>query len=250
MPLIQTLQPDWPASSRVRAYSTTRHGGQSSGCYASLNLGDHVGDEPVTVAANRRGLSQALELPSEPLWLRQIHGTQVVEADRARSGTSHEIQADGSVTSVPGTVCVVMTADCLPVLLCDRAGTRVAALHAGWRGLVAGVLEAGVAAMHCPPEQLMAWIGPAIGPTAFEVGDEVRAACVDHDPAAGSCFEASNQRWLADLPTLARQRLGSAGVGSVHGGRWCTWQDGERFFSYRRDGQTGRQASLIWLDRR
>ena len=250
MPLIQTLQPDWPAPARVRAYSTTRHGGHSSGCYASLNLGDHVGDDPASGAANRRGLSQALELPSEPLWLRQIHGTQVVEADRARSGTSHEIQADGSVTSVPGTVCVVMTADCLPVLLCDRVGTRVAALHAGWRGLVAGVLEAGVAAMHCPPEQLMAWIGPAIGPTAFEVGDEVRAAFVDHDPAAGRCFEASNQRWLADLPTLARQRLSSAGVGSVHGGRWCTWQDGERFFSYRRDGQTGRQASLIWLDRR
>lgn len=234
--------PDWPAPARVHALQTTRCGGVSSGPYTSLNLGDHVGDDAAAVAANRALLGD--RLPAPPLWLRQIHGTAVVDAAQAVAGA----EADGALARQPGQVCVVMTADCLPVLLCDRAGTVVAAVHAGWRGLCAGIVEAAVAAMAVPESDMLAWLGPAIGPAAFEVGDEVRAAFVAHDPAAAVAFAPRGEgKWLADIYRLARQRLAAAGVAAVFGGGECTVADDQRWFSYRRDGTTGRMGTFIWL---
>jgi polyphenol oxidase len=219
----------------------------SRGPYAGLNLADHVGDDPSCVARNRALLRDYLALPSEPLWLRQVHGCGV-----AGDGVSPDgCEADASVATGPGLVCAVLTADCLPLLLCDRDGTRVSAVHAGWRGLAAGVIEAAVARMQTPPADLLAWLGPAIGPDAFEVGDEVRAAFLAGDPAATAAFRPSLAgRWLADIYLLARRRLGALGVGQVWGGDLCTLTDAGRFFSYRRDGATGRMASLIWLNPR
>jgi len=241
---LQPLIPDWPAPDRVRALSTTRAGGLSRGVYAGLNLGDHVGDDPDIVTNNRRLLHESADLPMAPLWLTQVHRTRVIDADLPLD----DDQADGSTSGSPGRVCTVMTADCLPVLLCNQNGDRVAALHAGWRGLVAGMLETGVAAMGCSAGELMAWIGPAIGSTVFEVGDEVRQAFIEVDPSAVAAFQTHNDRWLTDLALLARQRLGRAGVHAVYGGRWCTYSDPQRFYSYRRDGVTGRQASVIWIE--
>jgi len=236
------LLPDWPAPPGVRAAMTLRAGGASGGPYASLNLGDHVGDEADAVAENRRRLRQALALPAEPLWLEQVHGTDV-----ARFGGPVCPRADAAVALAPGQVCAVMVADCLPVLLADRAGTCVAAAHAGWRGLAAGVLEATVAALPVDPSQLVAWLGPAIGPEAFEVGPEVRDAFQAADPATEAAFRpGTGDRWMADVYLLARQRLARAGVTDVHGGGWCTVSDPGRFFSYRRDGVTGRMAAVIW----
>ncbi len=236
------LLPDWPAPPGVRAVMTLRTGGVSGGPYASLNLGDHVGDEPEAVAENRRLLREALALPAEPLWLEQVHGTGV-----ARFDGPDRPQADAAVALAPGQVCAVMVADCLPVLLADRHGACVAAAHAGWRGLAAGVLEATVAAMPADPSQLVAWLGPAIGPDAFEVGPEVRAAFIAADAAAADAFRpGTGDRWLADVYQLARQRLARAGVTEVHGGGLCTVSDPARFFSYRRDGVTGRMAALVW----
>jgi len=236
------LLPDWLAPPGVRAVMTLRTGGASGGPYASLNLGDHVGDEPDAVAENRRRLREALALPAEPLWLEQVHGTDV-----ARFGGPGRPRADAAVASEPAQVCAVMVADCLPVLLADRAGTCVAAAHAGWRGLAAGVLEATVAALPVDPSQLVAWLGPAIGPDAFEVGPEVRDAFLAADPAAAVAFRpGAEDRWLADVYTLARQRLARVGVTDVHGGGLCTVSDPSRFFSYRRDGVTGRMAALVW----
>lgn len=241
MPL-EAIVPDWPAPARVGAVQTTRRGGASHGPYASLNLGDHVGDDPAAVAANRAHLGAIL--PAAPVWLTQVHGVAVADADRAAPG----IEADAAVSRRPGTVCAVMTADCLPVLLCDRGGKVVAAAHAGWRGLCAGVIEATVAAMGVPAGDVLAWLGPAIGPQAFEVGDEVRAAFVAHDAAATAAFAAHGpDKWLADIWLLARQRLAALGVGSVSGGGQCTVADRDRFFSYRRDRITGRMATCIWL---
>lgn len=238
---LPVLKPQWPAPSQVRALVTTRAGGCSSGSYAELNLGDHVGDVAQTVAANRARLSRLL--PAEPIWLSQVHGNRVVEADAAAPGA----EADGAWSGRPGTVCAVLTADCLPVLFCDDAGSRVAAAHAGWRGLAGGVLEAAVQALAVPPERLLAWLGPAIGPRRFEVGDEVRARFVDQDPALAEAFRPSPAgRWLADLYGLARGRLKRVGVERIYGGGWCTYDDA-RFYSYRRDGRTGRFASLVWL---
>jgi len=242
---LELIAADWPAPARVRAYATTRIGGVSAAPYAGLNLAGHVGDDPAAVAANRRLLREALRLPAEPLWLEQVHGTAVVEAAQAAC----ECQADASIATRPGTVCVVMTADCLPLLLCDRAGTRVAAVHAGWRGLNAGVIEATVERLGVVPDSLLVWLGPAIGPAAFEVGDEVRSAFVAHDPAAAAAFKPSpGGRWLADLYALARQRLAGCGVTAVYGGGLCTYSDATRFYSYRRDGVTGRMASLVWCE--
>lgn len=238
MPML--LRPDWPASARVRACTTTRAGGVSRGAFDSLNLAEHVGDDPAHVAENRRRLRQRLNLPDEPLWLRQVHSSDVL---CGRGGC-----ADASVACAPGKVCAVLTADCLPVLLCDRQGTAVAAAHAGWRGLLAGVIEATVARMERPPDELIAWLGPAIGPQAFEVGDEVRAAFAAHAGEATRAFVPSPAgRWLADIYALARMRLARAGVVSIYGGGLCTMQDAARFYSYRRDHMTGRMASLIWL---
>lgn len=239
-----SFRPDWPAPANVHALQTTRLGGVSSGPWASLNLGDHVGDDPAAVATNRARI--AAGLPAEPLWMKQVHGVVVADADRAEVAP----EADAAVARAEGRVCAVMTADCLPILLCDRDGTVVGAAHAGWRGLCGGVIEATVAAMAVAPGRLMAWLGPAIGPSAFEVGDEVRTAFVAADASAGAAFSPGRDgKWLADIYELARQRLATLGVSDVHGGNHCTVGESETFFSYRRDGVTGRMATLIWLGR-
>lgn len=239
------LVPDWPAPARVRSLQTLRGGGCSPAPWASFNLGDHVGDDPRRVAANRVRLAE--RLPAEPLWLTQVHGIAAVDAGQSPKMAA----ADAAFTRQPNTVCAVMTADCLPVLLCDRAGSVVAAAHAGWRGLAGGVLEATVAQMGVPAGELLAWLGPAIGPERFEVGGEVRAAFVAHDAAAAAAFvPGAAGKWLADIYRLARQRLQAAGVVSIGGGEWCTVSDPDRFFSYRRDGTTGRMATLVWLEAR
>jgi YfiH family protein len=240
------IVPEWPAPARVRSLLTTRHGGVSRGVYASLNLGDHVGDDPLAVTENRRRLASGLGVvPVTPLWLNQVHGVAVVDAERALA--SPRPAADASFSRKPGVACAVMTADCLPVLLCDLSGTVVAAAHAGWRGLHAGVLERTVAAMACSGKEILAYLGPAIGPQAFEVGDEVRVAFVDADRQAEAAFKPLRGKWLADIYLLARQRLAALGVNAVFGGNYCTAGESERFFSYRRDGVTGRMASTIWL---
>ena len=221
---------------------TTRLGGVSQGPYASLNLGSHVGDDAAAVAANRAQLRSML--PAEPVWLNQVHGTQVIRADTA-SGVP---DADASFTRIPNTVCAVLTADCLPVLFCARDGSAVAAAHAGWRGLAAGVLEATLNAMQVPPAEVMVWMGAAIGPDAFEVGAEVRDTFIASHPSAASAFQPHQPQWLADIYTLARIRLTACGVRAIYGGGLCTYTDAARFYSYRRDGVTGRMATLIWLD--
>lgn len=240
---LECIVPQWPAPQSVRALQTTRLGGVSRPPYDSLNLGTHVGDDPLAVAANRNRLSALV--PGEPVWLEQVHGIRVEQADVVGCAPT----ADACVSRRPRGVCVVMTADCLPVLLCDKAGTVVAAAHAGWRGLADGVIESTVQAMQAAPADLMAWLGPAIGPQAFEVGPEVRTAFVAHDPAAAAAFLPHDGKFLADLYQLARQRLAGLGVTGVYGGDLCTYSDPQRFFSYRRDGRTGRMASMIWLER-
>jgi hypothetical protein len=239
------LEADWPAPVNVRAVTTSRDGlGISRPPFDRFNLADHVGDDPAAVAANRAQLVSQLNLPSAPVWLEQIHGTGVVTLPSSMT----KPQADASVTAKPGVVCAVLTADCLPVLFCDRAGTRVAAAHAGWRGLAGGVLEATVSSLDVPPQELLAWLGPAIGPRAFEVGEEVRAAFMAEDLAAKSAFVQTRPgHWHADLYALARRRLARLGIESVYGGGHCTFEDAQRFYSYRRDGRTGRMASLIWF---
>ena len=237
------ILPDWPAPPGVRALATTRRGGVSSEPWHGFNLAEHVGDEPRAVAANRALLRR--ELPAEPVWLAQVHGTRCVDAALAASGA----QADASFTRRRGVVCAVLTADCLPVLLCDDRATVVGVAHAGWRGLAAGVIEATVAAMNEPPERLMAWLGTAIGPRAFEVGGEVREAFIAGDPRAANAFApGAAGKWLCDIYRLARQRLDALDIGRITGGHCCTASDGERFFSHRREGVSGRMASLIWLE--
>jgi YfiH family protein len=241
---LRWIKPDWPAPTQVRVVSTLRDGGVSTGKYRSLNLAEHVGDRPEAVAENRRLLREVLGLPAEPLWLEQVHGTAVA----VHRGTPAQPQADAAVAAVPGRVCAVMTADCLPVVLADRNGRRVAVAHAGWRGLCSGVLEAAVEAIAVPPAELLAWLGPAIGPDAFEVGPEVRDAFLRRTTDSASAFRANARgRYLADLYTLARVALGRAGVDTTYGGGWCTCSEADRFFSYRRDGVTGRMATLAWL---
>ncbi|HEX6996750.1 MAG TPA: peptidoglycan editing factor PgeF [Gammaproteobacteria bacterium] len=239
------FRPAWPAPPGVRAWVSERGGGVSAGRYAGLNLGTHVGDDPAAVAENRRRLAAAAGLPGEPVWLEQVHGPRVLDLD-----ADERAPADGAVTGRPGAVCAVLTADCLPVLLCDRAGRRVGVAHAGWRGLLAGVLPAAVDAMGVPPDEVLAWLGPAIGQEAFEVGEEVRAAYVARDPATAGCFAPNARgRWQADLYALARRSLAGVGVTEVHGGGFCTYTERKRFFSHRRDAPTGRFATLIWLER-
>jgi polyphenol oxidase len=234
--------PDWPAAPQVRAMISTRAGGVSRGPYARLNLGMSVNDDPAAVAANRAILRRSL--PVEPLWLKQVHGVAVVDAAVAQPLTA----ADASFTRSAGIVCAVQVADCMPVLLCDSAGTVVAAAHAGWRGLCNGVLEHTIAAMHVEGQDIMAFLGPAISAAEFEVGPEVRAAFIERDPAAGKCFSpGKDDRWLGDLYALGRQRLNALSITRIYGGDYCTVRERERFFSYRRDGVTGRMAALIWL---
>lgn len=248
------LVADWPAPRAVRSLLTTRSGGVSRAPYASFNLGDHVGDDPLAVAINRRSLDT--HLPASPVWLQQVHGTDVVEAHGV--GAMGAPLADAALTRSPGVVCGVLTADCLPLLLCDRAGSVVAAAHAGWRGLLAGIVQTTVRAMAVDGSDLLAYLGPAIGPQAFVVGDDVRSAFVDSAARAAAAFrplappsQANGQTdvhsWLADIYVLARQALAEVGVETVFGGEYCTVGDARRFFSYRRDGVTGRMASLIWL---
>lgn len=241
------LFPDWPAPAGVRAACTTRIGGVSCKPWDSLNLGVHVGDNPDHVAVNRQRLADRLGLDKEAFgWLSQIHGTCVVELPHTGVPS-----ADASTTRWPEQVCAILTADCLPVLFCNKGGTQVAAAHAGWRGLCVGVLEATLDSFDSPAHEVLAWLGPAIGSSAFEVGPEVMEEFVSRDPAAASAFTAQGAapgHFMADIYRLARQRLHGAGVTAIYGGGECTLSDSERFFSYRRDGSTGRMASLIWLE--
>lgn len=237
------LVPDWPAPPNVRALQTTRQGGVSLAPYDTLNLGSHVGDNPLAVERNRILLNRLL--PSEPVWLEQVHGTLVADAGH----TSCLPQADACITRHREAVCVVMTADCLPILLCDAQGSVAGAVHAGWKGLAAGVIEATVRAMGAAPQSLMAWLGPAIGQEAFEVGDEVRAAFIAVQPQAASAFvPGQSGKWFADIYALARLRLDALGITQIHGGGRCTYREREKFFSYRRDGATGRMGTFIWLE--
>ncbi|MGM0434169.1 MAG: peptidoglycan editing factor PgeF [Pseudomonadota bacterium] len=239
--------PDWPTPSGVRSLVTTRRGGSSGAPWHSFNLGFHVNDDPVAVRANRAKLARISGLaPGAFHWLEQVHGNRVVRVPAVEQAPV----ADAAWTDQPGQACVVMTADCLPVLFCDDRATRVAVAHAGWRGLAAGVLESALGVFP-DPARVLAYLGPAIGPSAFEVGDEVRATFTAEDPEAGPHFQPASplgESWYADLYGLARQRLETAGVNRVFGGSACTFSDEADFFSYRRDGTTGRMASLIWLD--
>jgi YfiH family protein len=263
---VHWVLPEWQAPAGVRALSTRRAGGVSSGVYASWNLGDHVGDAPEAVAENRRRLRAAAGLPAEPVWLRQVHGSAVADLDGARGGgQGHGDRGgaaragdssagagegfDAAFTRRRGRVCAILTADCLPVLFAAADGGAVAAAHAGWRGLAAGVLPATVKALGVAPKDLLAWIGPAIGPRHFEVGPEVREALLALDPGAVSSFTLNSRgRFLADLPALAQRQLAAAGVGRIAATDECTYADPARYFSHRRDGQCGRQATLIWLE--
>jgi YfiH family protein len=237
------IYPDWPAPANVKALQTTRNGGISAAPYDTLNLGLHVGDDPVRVNRNRQLLAPFM--PSEPVWMEQVHGTVVANADAAEC----RVQADACIARQRGSVCVVMTADCLPVLLCDEDGTVVGAVHAGWKGLAAGVIEATVKEMGVAPHKLLAWLGPAIGPEAFEVGEDVRAAFTAHDAKAAEAFKSHGMqgKYHADICLLARQRLAAPGITRISGGTFCTYHQKEKFFSYRRDGVTGRMGTFIWL---
>jgi len=238
------IVPKWSAPANVRACSSTRQGGVSQAPWGSLNLGAHVGDELQHVQTNRQRLLELADLPSMPQWLEQVHGTEVLTLDWKVPAS---LRADAAYTRTPGVVCAVMTADCLPVLFCSQDGQEVAAAHAGWRGLCDGVLEATINAFSAPPSQIFAWLGPAIGPDAFEVGPEVREAFIAQNPAAAAAFLPKGEKFYADLGHLAKQRLEAIGVRHVWGDGQCTLNQSEQFFSFRRDGVTGRMASLIWL---
>lgn len=246
------LRPAWTAPSNVHLRVTTRHGSFSAPPYDGFNLALHVGDDAAEVRANRLRLQQALKLPRQPLWLEQVHGVVVVDAATV-DPSAPPPQADAAFTCRPGVACVVMTADCLPVALAARDGSVVGVAHAGWKGLCLGVIEALVQAMAVPGEELVAWLGPAIGPAAYETGSEVRDAFVARDPAAASAFAAVTRSdgtsgFLCDLYALARQRLAALGVTAVSGGDLCTKTDHERFYSFRRAPVTGRFATLVWRD--
>jgi YfiH family protein len=239
------IVPDWPAPRGVRAFVTTRAGGVSEGEYGALNLGRHGGDDPDRVARNRAIVREFL--PGEPAWLAQVHGAGVADLDDPAQQALP--RADAAATSTQGRPAVVLTADCMPVFLADRTGARVAVAHAGWRGLAAGVLENAVAALRCAPGDAVAWLGPAIGPEAFEVGPEVREAFVRVDERAAEAFVPGRPgKLMADLYALARQRLARAGVRETHGGGFCTFGEPGRFFSYRREPRSGRMGAFIWLE--
>ena len=246
MSQLDFILPNWPAPANVKALQTTRVGGVSVWPYASLNLGAHVGDNHVFVEHNRQLL--APYLPSSPVWINQVHGIEVINASSSRGLQD----ADASYSTLDNVVCATMTADCLPVLLCDTKGTVVAAVHAGWRGLCDGVIEAAVHEMAVPASEVLAWLGPAIGPQSFEVGDDVRTQFIAVDPRASHAFKSHADKWLCDLYLLAKQRLQSVGVSQIYGAtintEFCTYSEGERFYSFRRDNVTGRMASLIWLE--
>ncbi|MFT3742628.1 MAG: peptidoglycan editing factor PgeF [Gammaproteobacteria bacterium] len=242
--MLNFLTPNWPAPKHIRAYTTLRTGGCSEGPYASFNLSGRENDP--AVPANRELLKQQLGYTLDPIWISQVHGTQAVLAEENRQ-TSPE--ADAVYTRTTGLPALILTADCLPVLICNKEGSEVAAIHAGWKGLLAGVIEATIMKLQSSPDQLMAWLGPAIGPQYFEVGPEVRDAFVQKSAESAAAFAPYNSgRWLADIYQLARQRLAQCRVARVYGGEYCTYADSEKFYSFRRDqGVTGRMASLIWI---
>ena len=243
--MIQPLEPDWPAPVRVKAIMTTRLGGSSRPPYDSLNLALHVGDEASLVAQNRTLLRESCGLPAEPFWLQQVHGCDVADV----AGDLPGCEADAVYSRTSGQVCAVMTADCLPLLMTNRAGSEVCAVHAGWRGLSEGVIESAVSRFRAATPELLVWLGPAIGPQAFEVGDDVYRAFVSQFREDSEAFRRNDRgRWWADIYQLARLRLARLGVGYVGGGDYCTFSQSSLFFSYRRDGVTGRMASLIWLE--
>ncbi len=241
---LELIIPEWPAPTRVRSLVTTRNAGVSRPPFDSFNIADHVEDSAENVHTNRQRLSQELELPADPVWLQQVHGIKVVRAELAA-----EVEiADASTTELKNTVCTVMTADCLPVLICNHAGTQVAAVHAGWRGLVGGILETTVNTFQHPSNTLYAWLGPAIGPSAFEVGDDVMQMYVEEDHDLTAAFSTGKPgKYYLDIYLAAKIRLNKLGVTDVYGGAFCTYTDSTRFYSYRRDGVTGRMASMIWL---
>ena len=237
------ITPEWPVPSNVKAIVTTRKGGVSENNYASFNIAQHVEDNPEHVLANRSKLRKLL--PNEPIWLSQVHGNRMIHAN---ANTSQNIEADAAVTNQPNVVLSIQTADCLPVLLCNQQGTVVGACHAGWRGLANDIIENTVQEMQCSSETVIAYLGPAIGPEKFEVGEEVREVFVNkHSLAASAFVQTSADKWLADIYALAKIRLSAIGVSNIYGGDFCTFSDENRFFSYRRNKQTGRLASLIWL---
>ncbi|MGO9037425.1 MAG: peptidoglycan editing factor PgeF [Steroidobacteraceae bacterium] len=241
---VQWLTPQWPAPPAVCALSTQRGGGVSAAPYATLNLGDHVGDLSAAVAENRRRLRIAADLPAEPRWLAQVHGIRVADLDVGGSTAS----ADGAHTRRPGRICAILSADCLPLLFAAESGEAVAAAHAGWRGLAGGVIEATVRALALDPGTLLAWLGPAIGPRHFEIGPEVREELLRGDGGAEAAFTPNARgRFMADLQALARRRLARLGIERIYGGGECTFSHPDKYFSHRRDGRTGRQATLIWL---
>jgi YfiH family protein len=253
------ITPHWPAPKRIHAVSSTRQlPGNSQPPFEHCNLAAHVGDQPAALASNRAALGVRWQLPSEPRWLHQVHGKAVLMASAGDRASGEPPTADASVSRDAGVVLAILTADCLPILLCAQNGNEVAAIHAGWRGLAVGVIEATVTMMQTPPARLLAWLGPAIGPKAFVVGDEVRLAMMAMDVAAEAAFTKMDDRhddphgsapkWLCDLYLLARQRLARVGVDAVYGGGFCTYSDADRFYSYRRQTPTGRMASLIWMD--
>ncbi|MCU7851117.1 MAG: peptidoglycan editing factor PgeF [Candidatus Thiodiazotropha sp. (ex Monitilora ramsayi)] len=243
--MITPLTPDWPVPDHVKSLITTRQGGVSLPPYDSLNLAHHVGDDPAAVARNRALLKAAYQLPDDPFWLNQVHGCRVADSATETPGC----EADAVISDQSGVVCAVLTADCLPLLITDRSGHRVCAVHAGWRGLAAGVIESAVSRMDISPADLVVWLGPAIGPGAFEVGAEVRQAFIDSSASDEAAFKShGDAHWLADIYQLARLRLARLGVGYVGGGDYCTMTQTDLFYSYRREGVTGRMASLIWLD--
>jgi hypothetical protein len=250
--MLTRILPDWPAPNWVRAITTTREGGVSQAPYASLNLARHVNDNAAVVAQNRLTLSQEYNLMFEPAWLHQTHSARVVRIKTPdfQADAEFGINADGAWTQLTGVPCVVLTGDCLPLLLCDSQGTLVAAIHCGWKGILAGIIENTIKeiGLHAQGE-ILAWLGPAIGPQAFEVGNEVRELFVQHDYQAIQAFQPTDKpgKWLADIYQLARQRLYRVGVRSIYGGEYCTYTDSPYFYSYRRDGETGRMATLIWL---
>ena len=242
--MIETIMPDWSAPPQIQACCTTRRGGVSQIPFDSLNLGLHVGDRADDVLQNRSCLREDLRLPSEPCWINQTHSVEVVTLEQ-----DDNRDADAAITREAGRIAVIMTADCLPILLCNRDGSEVAAIHAGWRGLQAGVIQSTLAAMHSPAEQLIAWIGPGITQASFEVGDEVFAAFVDSQPSVASCFSANRPgHWLCDLGGLATSVLRRGDVAEVTRSPHCSYRDAERFYSYRREATTGRMASLIWIN--
>lgn len=242
MKTVTWIVPDWPVPLNVKAISTTRQGGVSQPPFDALNLGDHVGDYKTHVIRNRQIIMQQCQLPSEPLWMSQVHGNVV---DR----TTYFCQADARYTNQKGMVCAIMTADCLPVLLCDSRGHEIAAVHAGWRELASGVIEQAVANFNASADQMYAWLGPAIGSKHFEVGHDVVTQFDQHHEKIGNAFQqTSNHKWCMDMVAIAQAKLSDCGVKRIYGGHWCTWQNEQQFFSYRRDSVTGRMATLIWLD--